>query len=273
MLSSDALRAHLASAAPPGAVAEPGRPDGGRLDRYRLFAARDPRALLGLEPRGRWSVVELVGLVAERCGTSPDAVAASGCRIDPARTVDALDAFADRLGAAARRRAAVLLGTGRPRSLLDFFGALAAALEAAGCRVLTPRQGRGVAVPAPGGPRAHTLTAVRGVALVRGNGLPCAPDAPGAPCRSPLPLRVALADLAAAGAGVPELVIGDHGWLCGAGQLGIDAVGPAGTADPAPFVAEAEGTVRVAVPLDDAVARVHYLPLTRYVLNRARLSQ
>lgn len=79
---------------------------------------------------------------------------------------------------------------------------------------------------------------------------------------------------AAEGGGpLPELVIGDHGWVCGAGQLGFEAIGPADTDDPALFVGEAEGSVSVAVPLDDAVRSEYYRPLTRYVLNRACLSR
>ena len=56
-------------------------------------------------------------------------------------------------------------------------------------------------------------------------------------------------------------------------RLGFEAIGPADTDDPALFVGEAEGSVAVAVPLDDGVRSDYYLPLTRYVLNRACLSQ
>ena len=96
---------------------------------------------------------------------------------------------------------------------------------------------------------------------------------PGAHTHSPLPVRTALAAAAESGGPLPELVIGDHGWVCGAGQLGFEAVGLADTDDPALFVGEAEGVVSVVVPLDDAVRSDYYLPLTRYVLNRACLSQ
>jgi hypothetical protein len=68
-------------------------------------------------------------------------------------------------------------------------------------------------------------------------------------------------------------VIGDHGWVCGAGQLGFESIGLADTDDPAPFVGQAEGRVSVVVPLDDAVRAADYRPLARYVLNRACLSR
>ncbi len=95
----------------------------------------------------------------------------------------------------------------------------------------------------------------------------------GAHTHSPLPVRTALAAAAESGGPLPELVIGDHGWVCGAGQLGCEVIGLADTDDPALFVGEAEGAVSVVVPLDDAVRSDYYRPLTRYVLNRACLSQ
>ena len=95
----------------------------------------------------------------------------------------------------------------------------------------------------------------------------------GAHSHSPLPVRTVLAAAAESGGLLPELVVGDHGWVCGAGQLGFEAIGLADTDDPALFVGEAEGAVSVVVPLDDAVRSDYYRPLTRYVLNRACLSQ
>jgi hypothetical protein len=68
-------------------------------------------------------------------------------------------------------------------------------------------------------------------------------------------------------------VVGDHGWVCGAGQLGYEAIGLGDVNDPAPFVGEAEGRVAVTVPVDDAARSDYYGPLTRYVLDRAHLSR
>lgn len=65
--------------------------------------------------------------------------------------------------------------------------------------------------------------------------------------------------------------MGDHGWVCGAGQLGVEAIGLADTDDPALFVGEAEGRVAAVVPLDDAVPSAAYGPLARFVLQRAGL--
>ncbi|PAZ12069.1 hypothetical protein CLM62_32100 [Streptomyces sp. SA15] len=271
MLSTGALRAHLLAARLAGVVATSREES---LRSYRLFAARDPRVLIGIDPEWAWGERDLIRLMADRCGVSADPRHRSGHDvIDPELTVAALEAFAERLAVAARSRATVLLGTGHPHRLLGFYAALADALSAAGCAVLTPAQGRCVDITTRFGLRTHNLDYVRGVALVREPGVPRPGCATGAHTHSPLPVRTALAAAAEAGGPLPELVIGDHGWVCGAGQLGFEAIGLADTDDPALFVGEAEGRVSVVVPLDDAVRSDYYRPLTRYVLNRACLSQ
>lgn len=270
-LTAQALRAHLVAAGLAGAVATSREKN---LASYRLFAAGDPRVTLGVEPDRRWGERELLRLMAERCGVSGDpAYRSGGDVIDPERTVRALDAFAARLGAAAARGAPVLFGTGHPHRLLGFYATLAAAMSAVGCTVLTPAQGRCVDITTRFGLRTYNLEYVRGVALMRKPQVEGAGCEPGAHTHSPLPVRVALGAAADGDGPLPELVVGDHGWVCGAGQLGIEAIGPADTDDPALFVGEAEGWVSVAVPLDDGVRSDYYRPLTRYVLNRACLSQ
>jgi hypothetical protein len=230
--------------------------------------------LIGIDPERAWGQLDLIELMADKCGVSADPQQTSGQDvIDPERTLVALDAFAERLAAAAQRAAPVLLGTGHPRPLLGFYAALADALSAAGCVVLTPAQGRCVDITTRFGLRTYNLDYVRGVALVREPGAERSGCETGAHTHSPLPVRTALAAAAERGGRLPELVIGDHGWVCGAGQLGFEAIGLADTDDPALFVGEAEGSVSVVVPLDDAVRSDCYRPLTRYVLNRACLSQ
>lgn len=269
--SAAGLRAHLLAARLSGTVATTREES---LRSYRLFAARDPRALIGLEPEGTWGQRELIELMAARCGVSADPRHVSGHDvIDPERTLVALDAYAERIAAAARSGAPVLLGTGHPHRLLGFYAALADALSAAGCEVLTPAQGRCVDITTRFGLRTHNLDYVRGVALVRGARPERPGGEPGAHTHSPLPVRTVLAAAAEAGGPLPGLVIGDHGWACGAGQLGFEAIALADVNDPAPFVGEAEGCLSVVVPLDDGARSAYYLPLTRYVLNRACLSQ
>ncbi|CAM5499971.1 hypothetical protein GCM10010261_66180 [Streptomyces pilosus] len=271
LLTIDGLRAHLLAARIAGVV---GTTREESLRSYRSFAARDPRLLIGLDPERAWRERDLIALMAEKCGVPADPGRVLGHDvIDPGRTLCALDACAERLATAAERGAPVLLGTGHPHRLLGFYAVLADALSAAGCAVLTPAQGRRVDITTRLGLRTYNLDYVRGVGLVRSATSRSPGCEPGAHTHSPLPVRTALAAAADAGGPLPELVIGDHGWVCGAGQLGFEAVGPADVNDPAPFVGEAEGVVAVAVPLDDGVRSDYYLPLARYVLNRACLSQ
>lgn len=274
MLSVGALRAHLVAARLAGEVSTPREKS---LHSYRLFAARDPRQTLGLDPEGEWGAADLLRLMSDRCGVSPDPGKTSGQDvIDPDCTVAALDAFAERLGRAAQDRIPILLGTGHPHRLLGFYASLAAALSAAGCVILTPAYGKYVDMPTQYGVRRHNLWYVGGVAVVRpvdASGGLLGGSEPGVHTHSPLPVRTALAAAAEHGGVLPKLVVGDHGFVCGAGQLGIEAIGLADSDDPAVFVAEAEGRVSVAVPLDDTVRSDYYRPLTRYVLNRAWLSQ
>ncbi len=270
VLGTGALRAHLIEAGLAGTIATTREQS---LRRYRLFAARDPRALLGLDPEGDWSYGDVLRLMGRKCGVSADPAHTSGLDvIDPERTIGALDAFADRVAAAAGRRLPVLLGTGHPHRLWEFYAVLADALSSVGCPVLTPAHGHRVDIATRFGVRTRVLDYVRGVALMREPGVRGAPAGGGVHTHSPLPVRTALEAAATSGGSLPGLVIGDHGWVCGAGQLGIEAIGLADADDPAPFVGEAEGRLSAVVPLDDAVRSVDYRPLTRYVLNRASLS-
>ncbi|MFJ3665873.1 phosphatase [Streptomyces sp. NPDC090106] len=271
MVSVGAMRAHLLAARLAGVVATSREES---LRSYRLFAARDPRMTIGIDPERTWGQRDLIGLMADKCGVSSDPRVTSGQDvIDPERTLAALDAFAGRIADVAQRGAPVLIGTGHPHRLLGFYAALADALSAAGCAVLTPAHGRCVDITTRFGLRTYNLDYVRGVAFVRDADAVGDGRATGAHTHSPLPVRVALEAAADACGVLPGLVIGDHGWVCGAGQLGFEAIGLADTDDPALFVGEAEGVVSVVVPLDDAVRSDYYRPLTRYVLNRACLSQ
>src|SRR3954447_20173025 len=89
VLSTAALRAHLLAARLAGPVATSREES---LRSYRLFAARDPRALLGLDPEWTWRQRDLIELMADKCGVSADPRHVSGQDvIDPERTLTALD--------------------------------------------------------------------------------------------------------------------------------------------------------------------------------------
>lgn len=266
-MTRDGLTAHLLRHRLAGpAVPTPRQKN---LRSYRLFGQADPAALMGLDPERRWGPGTVLDLMARQVGVHPDLSYGQGQdTIDPERTVAALDRLAVLLAATARRRGTVLAGTGHPTRLAGFHGALARALERAGCTVTTPARGTRFRELTPAGQRACVLDTVGPVLVVRSADR----TAELLHTHSPQPVRLALAALAEAGQPLPDLVLGDHGWLCGAGRLGIPAGGPADSNDPAPFVGEAEGTVAVAVPVDDGAHPDCYRALSDYVLQRAHLA-
>jgi hypothetical protein len=262
--SREELRQHLLRHRVAGQVATPRE---NNLRHYRLTGERHPGHLFGLEPDGRWTAPEILALMARRCGVVADPGHTHGQdTIDPVLTLAGLDAYADRLGRAARRRETVFLATGHPESLIGHYDTIARALRAAGCTIPRPAAGRTYTTPAAEGSLPREIRYAGDVAIVvDGLGIP-------AHTHSARPIRAVLAELADTARPLPDLVVADHGWAGGAGQAGADVVGLGDCNDPALFVGAEEGRVRVAVPLDDGLARHVYEPLTAYVLDRAGLS-
>ena len=258
-----ALRAHLVASRIAGDVAT-SRED--NLLKYGMLAARLPKAMFGLEPTGRWNLGDILALMAERVGVSPDPTHLRGQdRIDPDLTIDALDRMAEHLARAARDRSRVLLATGHPAGLLVVHQAVAAALETAGATVLTPGDGFAWQSMTRWGKVDRHIRYISGVAVASDMGNLNH-------THSAQPMRGLLAALHDTGEALPDLVVGDHGWAGAAGQAGVPAVGFADCNDPALFVGEAEGLVAVSVPLDDNVPPHHYAPMTAYLLAAAGLA-
>jgi hypothetical protein len=253
------LRSQLVEARIAGDVAT-GRDD--NLAKYAMLAARVPRALFGLDPTGAWTLGDILALMADRVGVSPDAHYLRGPdTIDPDRTLDALDRMAAQLAAAARPDARVVVATGHPAGLLPVHLAIVAALARAGAVVLTPAVGWSYETTTRYGRLRREIRYIAGVATVSNRGELNH-------THSPLPMEAILAELVATGQPPPDLVVADHGWAGAAGAAGVPAVGFADSNDPALFVGEAEGQVAVTVPLDDNVAPHLYAPLTAYLLQK-----
>jgi hypothetical protein len=259
------LIAHLIAARIAGPVATTRE---NNLGNYRRLSDREPLYLLGLTLDGAWSPADVLDLMVERCGVSPDPGHTYGPdTIDPERTVERLDAMARRLRLAADRRERVLVATGHPVGMRPVHTAIARALRAAGCELID-----GVAADwhHPDDPaylhRGGTIRFHDGV------GMFCRPNGTLGHTHSPLPMRAVLAELTERGLAPPDLVVADHGWAGAAGNAGIDSVGFADCNDPALFVGEAEGRMLVTVPLDDEVDPDLYAPMIAYLLDRAGLT-
>jgi hypothetical protein len=251
---------HLTATGMAGEVATPRE---NNLLHYRLLADRDPYYLLGLEPAAHWTRDSVLDLMARRVGVSPLRNHRYGQdTIDPHRTADALDRYAARFAAALSGRQRVLFATGHPRNLAPLYRRFAAALRAAGGTVVEAAGGWSYDAATHYGRKRLEIRYELGVAVV---------EDPGGPVHSHAarPIRAALAELAARREPLPDLVLADHGWCGGAAQAGVDAIGFADCNDPALFVGEEEGTVQVAVPLDDGLDPERYDLLGDYVLARA----
>ncbi len=257
------LRAYLVASRIAGDVATT-RQD--NLWKYGMFADREPKAMFGLRPRGRWDRSDLLELMARRCGVSPDPGHTRGQdRIDPDLTIGALDRMAARLAVHARPGARVVVATGHPAGLLPVHIAVAGALQRKGVDLLTPAAGWSYDVASRGGRSSREIRYISGVATVSNKGELNH-------THSSAPMEAILGALADEGAAPPDLVVGDHGWAGAAGQAGVESLGFADSNDPGLFVGEEEGAVTVTVPLDDNVAPHLYEPLTSYLLATAGLS-
>jgi hypothetical protein len=230
------------------------------LRNARLCAQGDPGYRFGLEFTRDWSYEEIVALLAERVGISPDLEHIAGQdTIDPWKCLQRLSAMADRLALAAQRRERVLVATGHPTGVLAMHLEIAAALLSAGCEVMTPAPGWTYL----GRGRRRSICHVGGVAMVTGG-------ADLEHTHDPEPMRGMLDVLAEAGEPLPDLVVADHGFAGAAGMAGIETVGFADSNDPALFVGEAEGLIALAVPLDDNVLPHLYAPLTELLTGGIR---
>ena len=232
------LRAHLVASAIAGKVATT---RGNNIDNIRRTLAGDENVTFGITLEDDWSFARLLAVMATKVGINPHIRYDGIDTIDPDRTIDRLSAMRDRLREAAAARESVLLATGHPANLLPVHQAIAAALRAAGCRIL--RQ-----------PSNDTYT-IGGVHAYRhgGNLLHT---------HSPHYMRLILAGLSE----WPDLVVADHGWAGAAAQAGIQTMGFADCNDPGLFVGEEQGSMLVTVPLDDGVAPHLYEPLIAYLV-------
>ncbi|MFG1850931.1 phosphatase [Actinomadura geliboluensis] len=272
------LRAHLVRTMIAGEVATPRQ---NNLLHYRRMAAGNPYYQFGLELKPSWTERTVLEMMVERCGVDPDPAHLFGDdTIDPDITIDMLEAMGERIGLAARRRENVVVATGHPATLTPLYQAVARALAAAGCRVLTPAAGWTYEIETGygGSDLRRIVYAEPGVAMLEGD------DRRTHHTHDPHPMEAMLRELssgaatsASAGSAEakpdiwPDLAIADHGWAGAAGQAGIDTVGFADCNDPALFAGAAEGKIDVVVPLDDGVSPHHYAPLTAYILDRADL--
>jgi len=236
------VRDHLVASRIAGDVATP---RDNNLRAMRRLAAGDERSWFGLKPVPV-TFEQVLAVMAGRAGVSPDHTHENGGdTIDPARTLERLDAMAERLARAARDKEDVFLATGHPAGLLAIHLPVAQALRQSGCTILTPDAGADVSYD----DKERQLRYLGGVAVLSRHGELNH-------THSAVPMRHLLD-----GGLAPGLVMADHGWAGAAGEAGLDVVAFADSNDPALFLGEADGRIGVCVPLDDNVLPHLYQPL------------
>lgn len=169
--------------------------------------------------------------------------------IDPAGTVAGIRAHHDLLADfVARGGGRVLVATGHP-VLLPHYGAVAAALAAAGCAVLAPAAAR----------HEWTVRYVDGVA---------APFRWGSSRHSHRPeyMQAMLSELDGPGDGRPDIVVADHGFAGAAIEAGVPTVSIADVNDPALPLAQARGRTAGVLLVDDGLPPDVFGAVTRAVL-------
>lgn len=227
------------------------------LRHMHLFLEGDENLEFGVRLTRDWTYDEVFDLMHRRVGTSADRNHVEGQdTIDGGLCVAALDRLADRLGASARRKERILFATGHPAGLLPVHAAFARSVAAVGATVVRVPEGRRF--------RSGDIRQIFGVLVWHQHGGLMHTHAPE-------PMRLSLETLAADPAGLPDLVVADHGWAGQAATAGLPTLGFADCNDPGLFVSEAQGQLEVAVPLDDNVCPGLYDPLIAYVLERAGL--
>lgn len=255
-MNSTELAAYLDSVQITGEVAT-SRED--NLLHMQLFLEGSEHLEFGVKTTRAWTLDEVFTVMRDRVGINPDRTHLTGQdTIDSAKCVASLDRFADVFGDAVAAKQRILFATGHPAGLLPVHAALAAAARRAGAVVVGVPEGQRF--------RQGDIRQLFGVlAWHQHGGL--------MHTHSPEPMRLSLELLAELGEPVPDLVVADHGWAGFAASAGIPALGFADCNDPGLFVSEAEGQLKVAVPLDDNVCPGLYDPMIEYLLERAGLTE
>src|SRR5690606_15119313 len=219
----------------PAPVRPPARPRAGRRGHPVARPAPADGGLPRLRPRGRTRGHSRPG---HRWGQDT---------IDPERTIDALDAMADRIaGALARPEPRLLFATGHPTGLLAIHLPLARFAMERGARLLTPAEGWTYSNSGFGRPRRTRYLGEVAMLDDRDAFVHTTHAEP----LEPMPREL--------GDERRDLVIADHGWAGAAGEAGVPTVAFADCNDPGLFVGEAEGKIEVVVPLDDNVLPRYY---------------
>jgi hypothetical protein len=250
------LRRHLVDTRLAGSVATT---PGSTLGSCGKMIAGEDDYTFGLSDHRTATFLEAVEAVRELFGGDPGGADpdAPGW-IDPDATVGGIMRHRRVLAAAADDRVRVLLATGHPTGLLTHYGALARALQGAGCRLLAPLDDRFLF-------RSDKTGAPRGVRFL--DGVATAYDGGRLLHTHRSRYMEAMLDDLGGGPGAVDLVVADHGMAGAAIERGIPTLSIADVNDPALPLAQARGRTDAVLPIDDNLAPRLFLPVTAAMLD------
>ena len=255
MTTEDALLRHLVEARLTGAVATPVQ---SCLTNAAKLAAGEPDYTFGLSD---WRHVTYEDVLAAVVSQGCDVVGAQGVDpvpddfLDPKVTLAGIARHRAGLADIASRGGRVLVATGHPSALLGHYSALARALAAAGCTIVTPLEGDRDRLRLP-------------------NGEPCMVryvDGVGSLCYAgglhhthrPEYMEAMLDEL---GPAPLELVLADHGFAGAAVERGIATLSIADVNDPALPLAQSRGRTDGVLLIDDGLEPAVFVPVTEAML-------
>lgn len=253
-----ALARHLETSGITGDVATPRESN---LSHIGRFLQQERQFDFGVPLTREWTEDAVFDLMVERVGIRGDRDFVEGVdTISAEKCIDALERMRAALRDVVSARGRLLFATGHPAGLLPVHQAVAAWAEEAGATV--------VGVDVASNPDPVWVAAPVGGDVRRMSGVHVWHQHGGVPhTHFAEPMLTLLDRLRVDGQSMPDLVVADHGWAGAAASAGLRTVGYADCNDPALFVAEAQGQVEVAVPLDDNVLPQHYEPLIDYLVG------
>ena len=214
----------------------------------------------GLSDYRTATVREAVDAVRQLCGGDPAGaeLPEGDGWIDPDATLAAIEVHRSRLAdVAAGGGARVLLATAHPTGLLAHYGALARALQHAGCTLLAPLDDVVV--------RSHEVTG-RKRAVRYLDGVACVHDGGSLLHSHRSVYMAAMLDELGGGPGAVDLVIADHGMAGAAIERGLPTLSIADVNDPALPLAQARRRTDAVLPIDDNLAPRLFVPVTLAML-------
>lgn len=257
MTSSD-LRDYLVGVRLAGSVATSPR---NTLENCAKLVAGAVQFTFGLSDYRSATVRDAVDAVRHVCGGDPGGAEhpEGDGWIDPDATVAAIELHRSRIAAfVAGGGGRVLLATAHPTGLLTHYGALARALQHAGCQLLAPLDDVVI--------RYHEDTGrKRAVRFL--DGVACVHDGASLLHSHRSVYMEAMLDELGGGPGAVDFVIADHGMAGAAIERGLPTISIADVNDPALPLAQVRGKTDGVLPIDDNLAPRLFVPITQIMLD------